>query len=81
MKEYNLSTDYDQLYDHVYDGCVMLGLINKEQIPVRIEAAGNMGIVCRQIRKDWFEYRVNSIYKKEQFISECKRLNLKWIQP
>jgi hypothetical protein len=76
---YQLSTDYQTLFNLLQDGSVFVGFIKTEKIPVKIEALGKMGILCRTITKDWFEYRVNSIDKKDEFIAQCKMLKLEWI--
>lgn len=90
--EYNFSRDYVQLYELICDGFVAIGIVNYKWHGTDTPLSRD---VCK-IRKNEFdisfgargiqyggvsESEARRSNEKDEFIKECERMELDWINP
>jgi len=88
---YKFSTDYESLYEKVNNGMEVAAFVDFTRPEIHDLICRDVCAIKK--RKDWDisigvrGYSYGGVYynnedgrgEKEQFIDECKRLNLKWI--
>ena len=79
---YQLSKDYEALYDHLCAGGEALGMRyslktgEAKECPLRLSVATDGSFIFQQ---GWDAIPLQ--YSKSQFIAECQRLSLEWLPP